>query len=762
MADRKNDKYSDSRKNTAGRGLFGLGKSKTTKASDTTKAARTSKAGSARTANTSTGNYASRLERGYGYSNGDSRYNPYASSPYSSRSNTYTGSSTSRYSTGSTSRSYGSTMYSLSRGYNFDSYGYNPNSAYRSTAKKTTTERRKSSADSSKKKSGLFAGILPGSKSAANKTASSSRSRTDSRTSQRTSGSYDRYGYGGYGNTGYSSYNSNRYSSGTIYSGYGFDSRYNTGYQPRYIDRNSKTNTSTKKTKPKKKSVIGSFVVESAVGVFKSAFGSGGGPVVDLKRNKAALRVYIFIAVLVIVYLIGYTISFCTKTVTNYDTVLYGSVDTPSSYNGVIIRDEKVYKTPAEGVVSYEVSDNYKVKKDEVVCSVRDEDSVLTMEENLDEINENIFKMQQQREDISIYSEDIERVNLQIKNIVDNYAFQFASGDVSGIYELKNSISKKMDNRNQMLLTENKGVLTDLVTQREAAQNKIAENTTYIKAEEGGIVSYYTDGMEEDYSVDKMNTLTKEQTQVKDKTENGFKNTVSADDSVFKLVSSNIWYVAVYMPNEDVIDWEEGDLRNLYVKDNSGMDYTLEAVVESITDTGMEKFMVLRISKDMEAFINNRSIFFETSKPKTGYKIPNSAIVDETSLVIPADYVENGDTVYKVTDGGVEKLTISVSGQDAENNVIYLGLNLGTLSIGDVLRKPGDVSSKYTIEDTMTIKGIYVMNSGIAEFKSINVTNSISNSTHTVLDISINPNINIYDRIITDTSNINKQQKVYS
>jgi hypothetical protein len=428
----------------------------------------------------------------------------------------------------------------------------------------------------------------------------------------------------------------------------------------------------------------------------------------------------------------------------------------------VIVRDEEVYTTPASGVISYEVTDNDRVKKGTAVCTVKDEESVLSMEENLDEINEKIFDMQQEREDISIYSEDISKANEQIKLLVDNAAFDFAGGDISSIYELRNNVQKKLDNRNQMLLTENKGALTELVSQREAAESEIAKNTTTITANEGGVVSYYTDGLEATYKTDSMEDLTKEQTEEEDKTESGFRNSVNENDPVFKLVTSNMWYIAAYMPNEEVADWEEGDHKDLYAKDSSGEEYVLDAVVDSLVDKGVEKLVILKVTKDMESFINSRSISFETSMPKTGYKVANSAIVEETSLQIPADYVEGDNIVYKVENGTAQKTEINISGRDDEAGVVYITLNLNQLIVGDVLQKPDDSTQKYTISDTMTIKGIFVMNSGIAEFKKINTQNALSNSTHTVLDVALNKNIQIYDRVITDTSNIQKQQKVYS
>ena len=90
----------------------------------------------------------------------------------------------------------------------------------------------------------------------------------------------------------------------------------------------------------------------------------------------------------------------------------------------------------------------------------------------------------------------------------------------------------------------------------------------------------------------------------------------------------------------------------------------------------------------------------------------------------------------------------------------YVPVQLGILNVGDEIQKPNS-SNKYKIENVVNSNGIYVVNSGIAEFKIVSLDDSVSNSTHTILDIGKNPNINIYDRIMTDTENVTKEEKVF-
>jgi hypothetical protein len=129
-------------------------------------------------------------------------------------------------------------------------------------------------------------------------------------------------------------------------------------------------------------------------------------------------------------------------------------------------------------------------------------------------------------------------------------------------------------------------------------------------------------------------------------------------------------------------------------------------------------------------------------------------------MKIPDGYITEDSLVYKVNGDNTEEVSVVVSGGDSENNISYVPVQLGVLNVGDTIKNPQS-GETFTIAEVLNTKGIYVVNSGIAEFKTINMDGSNSNSTHTVLDDSKNTNIYIYDRIMTNTENIKKEQKVY-
>lgn len=484
---------------------------------------------------------------------------------------------------------------------------------------------------------------------------------------------------------------------------------------------------------------------------------------VSAKRNSVALPIFIFFIVLCFIYIIGSSVNFLTKKIVNYDVLSYGTIDTPKSASALVIRNEKVYNTDKTGVISYNIADNEKVKKGTVVCSVKDEAVVAQMQASLDDINEQIMKIQSERKDISVYSEDIKKYNLQMKDIIDESALDYAYMKIGNIYELQNTIQKQLDTRNQYLLTENSGVLSDLVSQKKEQESKMSENISNITANESGIVSYYIDGLEEELTPENINNISKSKISDTVTAESSFKSSVKANSPAFKLVTSNIWYIVSYIKNEYIEGWEKGDTRSIYIKDEEGKEHRLEAYIEDMTANAdlNEKFVVFKITRDMTDFINARNVTIETESSERGFKIPNDAIVEETLMKIPAAYVDSDGNITKLENGNPKKIQVNISGKDPDDaNYCYTPVQMGVINVGDTIKMPNKEET-FVIADVLNTKGIYIVNTGIAEFKTINLTNSVSNSTHTILDPSYNTNIYIYDRIMTDPRNVEKQEMVY-
>ncbi|MDR2904266.1 MAG: hypothetical protein LBU77_07150 [Clostridiales bacterium] len=491
------------------------------------------------------------------------------------------------------------------------------------------------------------------------------------------------------------------------------------------------------------------------------------------KANQMRL-ISAFIFVLFIVYLCFYINLTLSKERLSETKIIMGSVETPQAYTGIIIRDEKTYQSAADGVSVFNVADGDRVKKGALVCEIKDAATVAQLESDLSVIEENILDMQENRKDYSIYQSDIDDLNNQIKKTIDNEAYLCAAADAVQTYDLKEKIEQKLAMRNKMLLGENRGSLTSLVHDRENVETRLSQSIQGIAAEESGIVSYLVDGFEADLTPADLYTLTKEQTTGKPTPPDAalLDETVAANDPVFKIVQSNNWYIAAYLPLTATDSWTPGDYQTLYIQNDDGDFQPLEVKIDAITPTANEQevYTVFKCNTFMIDYLGSRSLTFKTvSAVKEGYKIPNAAIADKTMLKIPKQYVfttdsgkTNGESqnVMKKTDTANVSVPISIASSD--DAFVYVLQDISLLKFGDIVVNNQNADDTYQISELKNVKGIYVTNTGVMVFKEIHTEGqSSANSAYTVIDPALNPAIKNQDNIISDVKTLDGTKKVY-
>lgn len=479
------------------------------------------------------------------------------------------------------------------------------------------------------------------------------------------------------------------------------------------------------------------------------------------RRTVAAAAVIIPLILLIalVFYAVNFAVKYMQRTVVANDTVTFGSIESAKVCTGVIVRDEVVYNAPASGEAVFNVSDNDKVKANTEVCTVQDTAAVQDLQQDLNEINEKILEMQKTRESISAVSDDVKRYNAQIKSGADNYAFRLAGGDINALYAMKNDLQKMIDNRNQRLLSENSGSLSGLAQQRAEQQERISSSRNAVVTNDAGVVSCSFDGLESKYTVDNMGELTEKDMRVNE-TANVTDKVVNEGAPLFKVVRSNDWYIVSYIPNNLIENWTVGDTVNIYTHSKSDDARKLEMQVVSLKTGEKTALVILKSTKYLVDFISTRSISFETSKVMNGFKIPNNAIVEQTMLKVSTEFVRDNKVYKKTGEDTLTEMDVVPAGSSVEEGMTYIPFDINRLNVGETLALPEDKNKTFTIKDVVTAKGVFVMNTGIAEFTKINLDNAASNANYTVLDPAVNTNIKLYDRIVTDTRNIEKQQKL--
>ncbi len=457
-------------------------------------------------------------------------------------------------------------------------------------------------------------------------------------------------------------------------------------------------------------------------------------------------------------YLAGYAITSLSKPKLSVEVARYGSIDTIEDYQGIIIRDEVLVKSKNEGMAFFSCSDNEYVRKGSLVCTVKDVKSTATIEEKISGFNNDIMKIQEDRGYLSMFAEDVEYRNEKISEIIDKSTFSF--NQTKDIYKIKAALQKEMDLRNQILLSDSGSPVKNLMDERTIYQKSLSGSMQTYVSEKNGIMTTALDGLEETVTLEKLESLTEHQTNMSPAAISLYNmdKEVKNGDPLFKIVASNDWFIAAYLPKKETEGWKSGQGVKLFLNSETGDDY-IDANIHFISSGNSKDYVVFKTNKYMLDFLNTRNVSFRLKdKKQEGIKIPNSAILEETMLQIPTKWITEERSikgVLKKSESGFLFVPISISYVDKDT--AFVALAFGTLAVGDTIYTKdsnGKETGSFQITKTKSDKGVFVVNSGFPEFKSIKII--ASNDYYSIINTDNSYSIKPYDRIISDASTLDK------
>lgn len=484
------------------------------------------------------------------------------------------------------------------------------------------------------------------------------------------------------------------------------------------------------------------------------------------RNNSRAITIMIFI--FLTIYLLGYLIVFASKPSIAVETVTYGTIDVPATLKGIIIRDEYVVKSTMAGMPEYNYSENDRVKKNTAICSIKNVQNTDILEGQLAKIDKDMFKTQRERSDISIFQEDITRIEKNISEAVNAYIYKFINGNISEVYSLKNQVDTQVNQRNSIWLAENTKSLSEMNTQKSIYKVQLDENKQSLYAYDSGILSLRIDGMEEILTPETIGSVSEEQTKMGIKPEIISKTqSVNIDSPVFKIIRSNIWYLVSYIPNNLAQSWTMGQTKTISTSVNDE-ELNVDMVIKELETGEKNTRVIFSSNKNMLDFIDLRNFDFKISDDiNRGLKIPNNAIIEKTLLKVPGEcIVENMDKqgVIKKEATGENFIELNISKKEKRDETgasydVYILQDFGTLKLGDTIKKAGDTQETYQINDVSTYKGVFVVNTSIADFKIVDVL--AENKDYSIVKSDTVSGLRVYDNIVSDARNIEDNDEIY-
>ena len=468
------------------------------------------------------------------------------------------------------------------------------------------------------------------------------------------------------------------------------------------------------------------------------------------KRKLRIEAFFLFVFVLIIIYIIGYFYTNARRPEVSQMRVEMGVIAQPTSFSGVIIRDEAVYYATDAGALMFHVENHERVRAGFVVASIQDAAQVAVHRANLADIDQQAVNAHRQRTGVAINEGEIVRRNQAILTYVDSAAFDLATGNISGIFRLGDTVRQSLQSRNMLYFSDEVAML-GYANERERALAGMARAISNVPATSSGIFSNMVDGLESQLNIANLSNISRELTTAAVQLPTFYSPEVAAGDALFRIVRSNDWFIAAYVNRAYADTWSPNTTVTLFVEEAAAI-VPLAVQVHSLTDAGPDEVLVVfRTNNDLMRFLDRRNITFSLARgAQEGFKIPQTAIVERSRFPVPAEFVfieNNVRAVNLMTGGGV--VIESVTGSFSSNGELFFIMADSTrLRVGDVLVM-GD--AQFILDTVNTVPGVFVTNIGATQFREVNITGFFDeNADYIILDPSRNPNLRLFDRIVSD------------
>jgi hypothetical protein len=329
-------------------------------------------------------------------------------------------------------------------------------------------------------------------------------------------------------------------------------------------------------------------------------------------------RFVVFFSLIFIIY-IGYYFFGMVRNAKETYSLKIDTLENVVRAEGIIVREEKTIDNSGFVIEGLKNEGEKVFKSEQIAKSVSSSEKEITdkIESVNNEINEAL-----KNDNSSIFSNDIVILNNKIKSCITEMS---QTNDISKIKSKKKEIEEYNIKKSKISgdLSASGSYLKELYTKKEGLESSLNQIVKYMYAPISGSLSYKIDGLEDKYTVQNMNTLTKEDisnVQIKSG------DVVKTDYSKAKVYNNFYTYIVTAIDNETSKNLKIG--QKVKVNMLSFENYYLE--IENMITHDNYVIVVFKTTENSNELVNYRKISFDIILwLEEGLKVPNVAILYE-------------------------------------------------------------------------------------------------------------------------------------
>ncbi len=441
-------------------------------------------------------------------------------------------------------------------------------------------------------------------------------------------------------------------------------------------------------------------------------------------RRPFRFNIGILVFAVVLVYFVVYIIQYATAAHVSIYEVQKGQIMVDTQYTGLVIRSETVTYANKSGSINYYSKEGDKTGLGDLVCSIDSEGSISN------EITAAGMDAS------SLTRSDL----LYIQDLITDFTYDYSEEKFYNVYSFEENLNSQIQENLYLAALEN------------LDEGSQSSSFSLVTAATDGILAFYTDG----YEGVTTDTFTAATYDLSGYSKTNLKKNTSVlyGDPIYKTITDENWYMMVPLDGTIASAYraQMGDSDSIVMDVTFKKDDASSYATCTLENYGSQAFLKLAFNTSMIRYVSDRYLEVELdSSNESGLKIPNSAIVNKTFFLIPADYVTMGDNS---SDKGVTKITVDKDGGESAEFVsadIYYTDDDGNyymagdgIEKGDTIQMP-DSTKRYKLNVTDSHAGVYNMNRGYAVFRLIEPISS--NGEYTIVETGTSYGLSLYDRI---------------
>lgn len=446
-------------------------------------------------------------------------------------------------------------------------------------------------------------------------------------------------------------------------------------------------------------------------------------------RKKPHFNIGIVTFGIIWIYLVVTVFTYLTSKHISVYEVREGSILRDTAYTGLVIRDEQIVASEAEGYVNYFTPEGNKV-------GARTDVYTLSTEKlNFREMG---------TDGQSALSAD-EQAALLLK--IQSFSENSDDAQFRDVYTLKDNINNMLESKSSQ---SRQAQLEEMLMQNQTRLN-------VYKAASDGIIMYSLDGFETVKAEDVTDAMLSKENY---KTETMANNSsVRTGEPIYKLITSDTWTLVISL-SEDASK-EMSETKRVKVKFSK--DNQIERADFEIRRNSTSAYGFLTFHSSMVRYIKERYLDIELIlEDESGLKIPKSSVINKKFYTVPKDYLTQGgnskDTGVLVDTGKdtAEFRKVDVYYWNQENDTVYLDPHV--FNENTVLVRP-ESSENYPLKATKALKGVYNINKGYAVFKQIEIL--CESDEYYIVKSGNDYSLTNYDHIALDGETVTENSVVF-